>query len=352
LWTPTAHTKSDLIVRADALAGGMVLLPSVRTHDVTTQEVAPRALNRLLNDSVRSDPREPGQSRHPSAATAIEVLAVEAVTRQNRRYLPVVLLVFSATSFDDVRLSIVIDDLSSQPHDQALLDAGGADKLGISVAHPIGEPELPLHLLQQRVPYDTVRGLQRRADNPPPDATTAAGRTGTALDDDSATARAELAALTVRSVPTFEHRELLTNALDNARRRFLLVAPRVRDVVITDDLLARLENMLRRPGLVARIAYGLGQPDSEQDTSAVRRLHQLARRHNNLTVVNLTDPHPHALISDDTWINSSFDWLSFRGEPTRVYRREEGTLIRATDVVDDRYAHYAALIELADHHSR
>jgi predicted phosphohydrolase len=51
------------------------------------------------------------------------------------------------------------------------------------------------------------------------------------------------------------------------------------------------------------------------------------------------------LIFDDTWINSSFDWLSFRGGPERIYRREEGTLIRATDVVNEKYSEVLAAIK-------
>jgi hypothetical protein len=42
--------------------------------------------------------------------------------------------VFVAAGFDVVRLGIVVDDLSSPPHDKALLEAGGVDKLDISVA--------------------------------------------------------------------------------------------------------------------------------------------------------------------------------------------------------------------------
>lgn len=59
-------------------------------------------------------------------------------------------------------------------------------------------------------------------------------------------------------MPLFEHRELLTTALETARTRFLLAAPFIRDAVVTGDFLAKLEIMLRRSGLVAHIGYGLG----------------------------------------------------------------------------------------------
>lgn len=339
-WVPTEHTKSDLITHAEAQADGMVLLPSSRTRAVTTQDVTPRALNTLITDTEENpDPTPPRRAR---SSTQLEVLAVEAITRQPRRHMPVVLLVFSALDFDEVRLSVVVDDLASDPHGHALLEAGGAEKLGVTVVEPVGEPELPAHLLEQRAPYDTVRGLQKRADNTPP---------GTAVPprdaapDDSATARAELAALTVRAVPTFEHRELLAHALHDTRRRFLLITPHLRDAVVNQDLIAQMESLLRRRGLVAHIAYGLGHPDREQDTEAVNRLLKLDERFSNFTLVRLRNAVPHCLIFDDTWINSSFDWLSFRGGPERAYRREEGTLIRAATIVNDQYAEAVAAIE-------
>ncbi|MFE0025101.1 hypothetical protein [Amycolatopsis sp. NPDC059021] len=340
LWDPVSRRKSELLTWADIAARGMIVLPAARTRDVNTGEVTPRAINRLLTPGDQERARV--ASRRPGGSEMVEVLAVEAVTRQHLRYLPVVLLVFAAVGFDDVRLTIVVDDVVSGPHDQALSEAGGADRLGISVEPPLGEPALPPQLLAQRAPHDTVRGLQRRADTPPP-----APEHGTPTDDDSATARAELAALTVRCVPTFEHPELLTTALVSARNRFLLVTSHLRDAVITDDLIAKLQAMLRRRDLTARIAYSLGHPDSDHDPQALDRLQRLANAHNNLTLARIDDRLPHDLIFDDTWVNTSFDWLSFRDNRSRVYRREEGTLIRSTDAVNDRYAHHTSVIDSA-----
>ena len=340
-WVPTEHTKSDIITRDAARADGLVVLPSIRTREVTTQDVTPRALNMLITDTEENP--KPTPSRRPRSSARLEVLAVEAVSRQPRRYLPVVLLVYSALDFDEVRLSVVVDDLASEPHSRALLEAGGVEKLGITVAEPVGEPELPAQLLDQRTPYDTVRGLQRRADNTPPGVPAS---TGDAASHDSTTARAELAALSVRAVPAFEHRELLAHGLRDARRRFLLITSRLRGAVIDPDLIAELERMLRRRGLVAYIAYGLGHPDDEHDTEAVDRLRKLDERFPNFTLVRLRDALPHCLIFDDTWINSSFDWLSFRSGQERTYRREEGTLISAANIVNERHAEAVAAIEL------
>lgn len=333
LWAPATRKSSELPSRADIAAREMLVLPAARTRDVNTDEVTPRAINKFL---AADDPQPGRAGRKPGGSELIEVLAVEAVTRQRLRYLPVVLLVFAAVDFDDVRLTVVVDDMISNSHDQALAAAGGADGLKITVEPPLGEPALPPQLLAQRASHDAVLGLQRRADTPAP---------GTAPDEDSATARAELAAFTVRSVPSFEHPELLTTALASARRRFLLITSHLRDAVVTEELINQLEVMLRRRGLVARIAYGLGRPDSEHDAGALARLTRLAETHHNLILVRIDDNHPHDLIFDDTWVNTSFGWLSFRGGRNRVYRREEGTLIRSVEAVDERHAQGASAID-------
>ncbi|MFK0244507.1 hypothetical protein ACIQUM_07400 [Amycolatopsis azurea] len=342
LWAPTATRRFELIGRKDATTDGMVILPAKRTRDVTTDEVTPRAINRLLGPAHHQVPVT--DEYRPGGSERVDVLAVDAVTRQYLHYLPAVILVFAATGFDDVRLTVVVDDIVSTPHDQALAEAGGTAAVKIRVEPSVGEPALPLQLAVQRAPHDTVRGLQRRADTTP--AAIEPGRVLAADDEDAATARAELAALTVRSVPSFEHPELLATAVASARRRFLLVAPVLRAAVVTDGLIAQLEVMLRRRDLVARIAYGPGHPDHSHDADALERLTRLADTHDNLSVVCVGTNLAHDLIFDDTWVNTSFDWLSFRG-PDRVYRREEGTLIRSATAVDDRYAHCASEIDLA-----
>ncbi|MFF1873008.1 hypothetical protein [Kitasatospora herbaricolor] len=329
LWELTSHSSSELISLADARQQNMIILPSRRTYDVTTDDITARALNRLLESQSRG--QEP----------AVEVLTVEGIIRQPRRYLPAVLLVFSATGFDDVRLSIVIDDSTSEMHDTILTGLGGADHLQIRVEPSIGEPDLPLELQALRAPHSTVRDLQRRADTTTAD-TAADEHVGSRAPDDSVTARAELDGLTVRSVPVFEHRELLADALRSATRRFLLATPSISASVVTDEMVDRLETMLRRPGLLAHIAYGLGHSESHVDPAAIARLETLDRRFDNLTLVRLTDHHPGILVFDDTWVNSNFNWLSYRGTATRSYRKEEGTLVRSREIVDEKYAQHVS----------
>lgn len=337
LWKPIPHTRADLITRHHADAHGMLILPSSRTGDTTTNDLTPRTLNQLLAEAQQGGGRP-----------EVEVLSVEAIARQPRLYLPAVLLVFASETADDERFNIIVDDTLSDAHDNALHEVGGLERAKIQIAPAVGEPELPNSLHQQRTPYDVVRSLQRRADNPQrADKTSTAGSPSTPADQDGESARAELDALPVRSVPLFEHRELLYAALDTARHRFLLAAPFVRDAVVNDDFVAKLEIMLRRSGMTAHIAYGLGEDVRQSDKSALTRLRALARRQPRLTLAHLPTQQPKILIFDDVWVNSGFDWLSFRDQPTRTYRPEEGTLVRDKAYVDERYDSYTELVDAA-----
>ncbi len=335
LWEPTSHTSSELISSSDAKHQNRILLPSRRTYDVSTDDINARMLNYLLEQHSRG--QEP----------SVEILTVEAIIRQPRRYLPAVLLVFSATGFSDVRLSVIIDDSTSEAHDTALNELGGAELLKIRVEPPIEEPALPSELQALRASHSTVRGLQRRADSATSSDDATGEHTSPQEPDDSVTARAELSSLTVRSVPVFEHREQLAAALDSATSRFLLATPAVSASVVTDDMIHRLETMLRRRGLIAHIVYGLGHADSHLDSAAIARLETLAGRHDNLILIHSTESHPNILVFDDTWVNSSFNWLSYRGTATRTYRKTEGTLVRSKEITDEKYAQFVRKIDLS-----
>jgi hypothetical protein len=93
------------------------------------------------------------------------------------------------------------------------------------------------------------------------------------------------------------------------------------------------------------LAYGLGRPedDTRTDRRAVEDLSRLAGRYENLTFKRL-NTHAKVLIWDNSWINTSFNWFSFLGDPRRTYHMEEGTLVRLPEVVEREYQKYAALI--------
>jgi hypothetical protein len=44
-------------------------------------------------------------------------------------------------------------------------------------------------------------------------------------------------------------------------------------------------------------------------------------------------------------VTTSFNWLSFKGDPDRTYRMEEGSLILNRQITDTQYTRYLGLID-------
>ena len=94
------------------------------------------------------------------------------------------------------------------------------------------------------------------------------------------------------------------------------------------------------------IAYGIGEDDRDSHERALSRLRNLAARFkNDFTFVRLKNSHAKILISDDIWINTSFNWLSFKGDPNRTYRMEEGILVRSPKHVNEAYEKYLRMLD-------
>ncbi|WP_327319614.1 nucleotide-binding protein [Streptomyces sp. NBC_01235] len=65
------------------------------------------------------------------------------------------------------------------------------------------------------------------------------------------------------------------------------------------------------------------------DPVAVRKLTNLANRYRDkVTFTRLKSTHAKGLVHDDVWVTTSFNWLSFKGDPDRTYRTEEESLVR------------------------
>ncbi|KRF28947.1 hypothetical protein ASG91_04770 [Phycicoccus sp. Soil802] len=141
----------------------------------------------------------------------------------------------------------------------------------------------------------------------------------------------------------FEHPALLDRALETAERRLLLIAPWIRRAVVTTDFLSKLERRLKA-GVQVTIAHGYGDDDRGSDDDAIRRLGNLASRFENFSFVRLPNTHAKVLIFDDVWVSTSFNWLSFRGDPDRTYRMEEGTLVAIPKRVDEEYRRFEDVI--------
>ncbi|MEV6131981.1 hypothetical protein AB0M05_35215 [Streptomyces violaceusniger] len=322
-WKAAPYDGRTTIPRGQAVDDGMIMLPAARSGPVDDGDITAAELTALLRENGRTDR---------------EILQVRSIIQTPaRRVLPVKLLVYADPQRTDIELGMVIDGERSQPHELELLGHGGAKALGITVAPPPERPLLDPDLEKKRVPLQEVTqqrtaeaAVQLGSPRPvpgPPEASQ------TPRDDE------------IRAIGVFEHPEVLGEALTSARRRLLIIAPWIKNAIITTDFLRKLEGRLTK-NVTIDIAYGYEEDDTKTDPAAVRKLTNLADRYKDkFTFTRLKSTHAKILVYDDVWVTTSFNWLSFKGDPDRTYRMEEGSLVRNRQNADTQYARYLQMIK-------
>ena len=308
-WKLSDYPERALIEKKEAKELGLTLLPAQKNARIGLDDVTAAEFNQLL--------KKRGHDR-------LQVLRIHKVQATKHRYFPVQLLVYGDETRSELELAVCVDDELVAEHGFALERIDAVQRLGLKL-----EPAEPRPVLEDELEVERARATEVPQDEAPGD-----------------TPGALTSALTgmVTSVSVFEHADLLAEALETAKQRLLIISPWVKNAVVTTDFIAKLEKRLRAKVQVT-IAHGIGDDDQGSDESALRRLRNLANRFDNFTFVRVTNTHAKILIFDDRWVSTSFNWLSFRGDPDRTYRMEEGTLVRIPSKVQEQYVRYLTLIE-------
>jgi hypothetical protein len=310
-WQIVDYPKHSLITKKEAQERGLRLLPAAQNSRIGLDDVTAAKFNDLLR-------------ARPAREHRIEILQVRKVSPNTHRFLPAHLLAYGDPARGDLELAVCVDGEIQRDLGLALDKINAVERLGLSIGAPAERPILDDDLESQRVSLEGIESPDARADS---------------SEGDS------LADIPVRSMSVFEHPQLLNEALEAARHRILIISPWVRSAVVNTEFLAKLERRLRA-NVIVTIAHGIGKDDSGSDADAIRRLGNLASRYQGkLTVVRVRNTHAKVLIFDNKWISTSFNWLSFRGDPERTYRMEEGTLVQISSKVDQEYAKYIELIQ-------
>lgn len=285
------------------------------------------------------------------AEEPLRILQVQAVTRGAALFMPAVMLIYRHEGTDDVRVAFAIDGRLSDEHERKFLEAGGPDRIGV-VQAVLSSPAKPrLAEIIGTALADTVNA----AIDP------TIGPSASARREAIARFKAETAKARglppppeevdpqepgssnpepVRPVPVYEHPKLLDDALASARKRIVIVSPWITDQVADANFIRRLRLCIQR-GVKVHIGYGIG--DDDRESNAIRELRKIAAEDDRLVFKNFGDTHAKVLIKDDDWfVTTSFNWLSFKGDPKRAFREEWGTQVALRGVVV-RYA--AEMIE-------
>ncbi|QIY94483.1 phospholipase D-like domain-containing protein [Streptomyces sp. S1D4-11] len=289
--------------------------------------------------------------------------------KREKFFLRAVALVFeSADRPEEVQVQFAIDGRLSEGHALAFAKSEGRRKIGLT--GPLRDSEsivdslLGEDLLKLRADEAEVAAIRRTAENYKNQLSGFEERVSGATDEqkeplvDLATemagrldeAEAALRGIPVRVLEVHEHRPLLLEALKSARERLMIISPWIRAAVVNDSFVADLERLIKS-GVSVVIGYGIdgNAPAGEGDRTAERKLTELASTYAEFKFVRLGDTHAKVLVVDQSYaVVTSFNWLSFRGDPNRPFRDERGTMITIKAEVDRLFSDYSARIEAID----
>lgn len=279
------------------------------------------------------------------------LLAVRRIERRELNYLPCVMLFYrKLDNPSEVDVAFWREDGPSLEHETRFRDLGGHELVGSNLLStgPVGvAPEVIAQVNAYSAGSLITASYQEVAAIRANEADTAVSRTaaGGSVGD------------TIQLILCHEHPGLLKKALLLSKKRLLIISPWIRHQVVDWEFIASLEVLLSK-GVDIYIGYGLGDGDGGAKgadaaknkpaitAAAEKDLKQLAQRYKNFRFVLVGNTHRKTLISDDAFaVVTSFNWLSFKGDPRAKPRDESGIVIRKKAYVDDTFEKSLSLLE-------
>lgn len=144
-----------------------------------------------------------------------------------------------------------------------------------------------------------------------------------------------LDAIDVRWLEVYEHPAYLEDALTLSKERLMIIAPWITGSVVTPKFLSLLESRLKKN---VEVFIGYGFPDrgkSINEPATIKKLEELAQKFHNFHFKKLGNTHAKVLASDRRYtIATSFNWLSFQGDPTQPFIDQRGFYVNIPDKID------------------
>jgi len=138
-------------------------------------------------------------------------------------------------------------------------------------------------------------------------------------------------------IHTYEIRDYLFKALEQAKERVMVVSPWIKRNVVNQEFLSALENTLRRKVKVY-IVYGIKGSSFQNDHWSIKELENLTYSYKNLEFQKTTNSHRKQIVCDNKFaIVTSFNFLSFRADPNLTYRDELGVILKDKQTIEDLF---------------
>ena len=294
-----------------------------------------------------------------------ELLAIKAIDYRQRFFMPAVALVYKAISGDEIQVAFTLDGRITEDHERAFAQAGGPKKIGIeqsvnSVAQnqtdDIVEPEITSEIppdkevkkinksvLDAQSELEDLKVDLDGADNE--EDKISVQEKIEEVSERLNQSKSELQAFPVRQLEVYDHPPLLHKAITDSQERLMIISPWIRAGVVDRKFVQEFEKMLKR-GVQAYIGYGIAKEEDRNryhsDIQAEQHLKYLSEKYDNFSFVRFGDTHAKIIIMDRKFaVQSSFNWLSFRGDPNKTFRDEAGVCITIPEYIEELFDRYA-----------
>lgn len=294
------------------------------------REIRPFPAKKPAPEDIKGDELHRALRSPPTPQeTQTQILQVKSIGKAYIYFIPAYALIYRSDATDDVQVGFVIDERLSEAHEAAFAASEGPARLGIKTAILKPEPvkdasglNLPVGPAAEKFAASNKKRQQaigRFRERAAPSTSPTVGDT---VGD-------------VEMIAVYDHPPLLQEALAKASTRLIIISPWITDAVVDGRFLAQLRLLLDR-GVEVHIGYGLGD-DVGKPPRAVEELEKLASARSNFSFVRLGDTHAKILIKDTDWlVTTSFNWLSFKGDPKRTFREEWGTKVAIPRQVEEQ----------------
>lgn len=140
-----------------------------------------------------------------------------------------------------------------------------------------------------------------------------------------------------RILNTYDHRPLLEEAIDKASKLVIIVSPWIKNDAFDYELEMKIDRALQRKVNIV-IGYGISDKEDNEQKRNVDRLKEIQKRKHGqrLLLIKLANTHEKVLICDEKYVViTSFNWLSFKGDPKRGFRQETGVYSESEYLIND-----------------
>lgn len=137
-------------------------------------------------------------------------------------------------------------------------------------------------------------------------------------------------------INTYDHRPLLLKALKESEEFVVIVSPWIRQSGTNKEIINLIDKAVQR-NVNVYIGYGISE-EEQSDRKIIEKLKTIQNKNYGyrLKLISLNNTHEKVLISDNSFmVVTSFNWLSFRGDPNFGFRQETGIYTESKECIND-----------------